>query len=1828
MDEQRAWLKAGRKRRLRILAVMLSFCVLLTNYPNIVETLSVFAAAESEQPETRLISGFTALSDEIREQTVPVGTELSELTLPDTLEAVVTMTGENQPSEDTEEQPGDDGKEDGEEADDGESDGKEPDGDTTGTEDQDSGTGEPEDGGSFGPGQNDTETGGETGDNGTEVGDGQDAQPEGGESEETDGTIATENGDEGGVEKEENTGESAPAEEQGESVDGQESAPSEEPQESAHAQETYTVTMQEYLAENVLPVQTLVNAQAEAQEGAEKKAQEETEPEEWQEPQKKAQEETIKIDGVTWRSEPAYDGNTEGMYIFTAVLPEGYVLAEDVSLPQICVTVEQAGARRAARAAAASDGGGTGVAAVSAQNMTINGYGNNLTVTQGSTADTTKLYYTGDTGPIGPIDLSPAEGSVEEGFHLEQYALNTTGGTYAYNSLDIMIHMNGGVLDYFYTNVQSDKTTHPNSVQVFMSGGTLLCDRKDEAISAHVVDISGSSVIKGKLQGNEALSVSGSPQIGGEGKGITISSGNSFTVKGALSDADIYVNPQENFADGTIIAQAASGYTITAGDLAQLKLTGNYVEGKELYLENNAVCIRVKPAAPHTVTYDYGTNDGTSATKASDTVLEGAEIDLAPTAAKDGWEFVGWNTDQNAHEGLTSLTMDEADVTLYAIYKKTLSASFYSGSAGVKETVSTTIYNRATAGSVEAPSMKPWAEAAESGYTAWHYSDGEFSGESIDPGDTVSMSLTAGEVSYYGLYKKNITVSYNANGGSGSADAETVERQASVHEQVKYRTTSDVTLHDGTGFSRDGYDFNGWIADSPGGTTIVKGGTSVRPTGDTVYYASWKPGAYTVTYNKNSGAIANENAYTKYTYGTELTLPTPTRTGYRFDGWYTDSGFAGTAVTKITATDIGNKTFYAKWTDDIAPVIGTLEYSYEPASLWHWLIGKDSLTITVPVTEEGSGADVVTYTVTPEGAAAEEKTVALRDGVAEITVSADFKGTISITCTDKADNVSAGVTVGTGLDAAGVIIEDNAPDITVLADRTPSDNEQTQPNGVAVEDRYYETVPALLVTVKDDMDNAITGGLASITYQVGSGAAKTVTFDKSTLQKSAQAAFSISASEISTGITEITVNATDNAGNTAAKKWTIKVKGPENKPAAEIDYRKEKLTNLAAGGTYRINDKEYTADGEGCIPIETDWFDNSLSMIKAGNGSETTDSPVQSLPVPARPAKPAPTGKDVAVPGGSGELTGLTADTVYGVSTDGGKTWTGRRSDGNGAITGLAPGVYTLRVEAGDASFASENSSPAKIGAYQIKVTFMVNGETCRELFVDYGGTLADIPPIPPVEDAVGVWCSDGQGTPATFANITADMTVYAVYTKYYTVTLQDGTGYTLSAETGSENPVKEGGCFVFRFALEKGYQKTKNFAVKINGVTVELTAEEPYTYTISNIRAHRTVTVEGVAKKSGGKPSGSGEDKDKGDGNDRNPDAPALSPNDQSPDNPSAAPSVNQPVNPAPPVPAADAAAGTISSEDGMQPEGRRAQTNLEREQSGGQRKNGKAGEGQEMDGAGAGMPGKEAADAGMSGTSGADGQNAGTPGTDGTPTGASGADSAGSGLTAQGTAVQKEEVKLGDGTVIVTVVCEEEKCSAAVADAGAVAKAVLTPDQRTLVNGGATIEVRIDVTDISEQVPPQDKEMIESGIETYREEMPGLVLGMYVDISMFIKVGAGDWNAVTETDEPIEVVVNIPEKLLRDGREYSIIRAHNGEYTFMNDMDDAPDTITVSTALFSSYAVAYVETDGAEAGAKCGLCHICPTFLGICCFIWLAFILAVTVIVIFVILRRRKED
>lgn len=75
---------------------------------------------------------------------------------------------------------------------------------------------------------------------------------------------------------------------------------------------------------------------------------------------------------------------------------------------------------------------------------------------------------------------------------------------------------------------------------------------------------------------------------------------------------------------------------------------------------------------------------------------------------------------------------------------------------------------------------------------------------------------------------------------------------------------------------------------------------------------------YTVKLNPNEGTIADGKNVTGYTRGTGAKLPTAadiTREGYLFKGWYEDANFSGPPVTAITATDTGDKTFYAKWAE-------------------------------------------------------------------------------------------------------------------------------------------------------------------------------------------------------------------------------------------------------------------------------------------------------------------------------------------------------------------------------------------------------------------------------------------------------------------------------------------------------------------------------------------------------------------------------------------------------------------------------------------------------------------------------------------------------------------------------------------------------------------------------------------------------------------------------------------------------------------------------------------------------------------------------------------------
>ena len=123
--------------------------------------------------------------------------------------------------------------------------------------------------------------------------------------------------------------------------------------------------------------------------------------------------------------------------------------------------------------------------------------------------------------------------------------------------------------------------------------------------------------------------------------------------------------------------------------------------------------------------------------------------------------------------------------------------------------------------------------------------------------------------------------------------------------------------------TNEGHSLDGWYYDNNG--TETKWNFDMDTVKCTMTLkAKWELSTYSVTLQTDGGTIASGKEVTGYTYGTGAVLPTAndiTREGYRFDGWYADSSFSNSPITEISATETGNKTFYAKWTKNTTPII-------------------------------------------------------------------------------------------------------------------------------------------------------------------------------------------------------------------------------------------------------------------------------------------------------------------------------------------------------------------------------------------------------------------------------------------------------------------------------------------------------------------------------------------------------------------------------------------------------------------------------------------------------------------------------------------------------------------------------------------------------------------------------------------------------------------------------------------------------------------------------------------------------------------------------------------
>ena len=167
------------------------------------------------------------------------------------------------------------------------------------------------------------------------------------------------------------------------------------------------------------------------------------------------------------------------------------------------------------------------------------------------------------------------------------------------------------------------------------------------------------------------------------------------------------------------------------------------------------------------------------------------------------------------------------------------------------------------------------------------------------------ITMPAENLTFYAIWEQiplsNVKVSFDPNGGTVTTTSKTV-----VYNEIYGSLPTTI---------RDGYTFEGWYTAKTGGTKVIAE-TIVSIDGDHTLYAQWEQiplSNVKVFFDQNGGTVTTTSKTVVYneTYGS---LPTTTRDGYTFEGWYT----AKTGGTKVIAETIvsmdDDHTLYAQWT--------------------------------------------------------------------------------------------------------------------------------------------------------------------------------------------------------------------------------------------------------------------------------------------------------------------------------------------------------------------------------------------------------------------------------------------------------------------------------------------------------------------------------------------------------------------------------------------------------------------------------------------------------------------------------------------------------------------------------------------------------------------------------------------------------------------------------------------------------------------------------------------------------------------------------------------------
>ncbi len=426
-------------------------------------------------------------------------------------------------------------------------------------------------------------------------------------------------------------------------------------------------------------------------------------------------------------------------------------------------------------------------------------------------------------------------------------------------------------------------------------------------------------------------------------------------------------------------------FTHSSGDKLPYKFTvPSYLSGNKLTIEAS-----FEEISEGAFTITFNENYGDKHEFTGHTYKDGkfTSESFIPTLTRAGYIFDGWFDAAEDGNKITADTVFTDHTTVYA---------HWSDDHNYVEDV---IYNvrtdRCDGGAVEVFPSKAHkgdtvliSATADDGYSFSKFIVTDNSGHAVNIVDGDSFVMPDGDVTVSAVFEPDRATAYrvrfDANGGTPSL----VQRQVGAGSMIA-SFPDDPSL--------EGYVFSGWFTSKTGGDKVTPADQFTR---NMTVYAHWSKEAdvnkYTLTFNTNGGSdIAPVTD--KEGSVIDISKYVPSKSGYKFNGWFRDSELKTAAGSSITLT--GDITLYAGWTSDSSSGGGGGGGGSSSGGS-----GSTTTPVTPPSTDPtpGTSDNTITIGAVTDASGNKLETTAGKDGSVTVKTGSD-KDSVIIADIKKAD---------------------------------------------------------------------------------------------------------------------------------------------------------------------------------------------------------------------------------------------------------------------------------------------------------------------------------------------------------------------------------------------------------------------------------------------------------------------------------------------------------------------------------------------------------------------------------------------------------------------------------------------------------------------------------------------------------------------------------------------------------------------------------------------------------------------------------------------------------